>query len=125
MCDRIISDDPLSIRYVPDQHKTQQICDKAVDDCLAALKKFPDWFVKSQIFKILFTLLYADENILYFNGDSDNVVFICNETGIFNIHLNNIILDNTNYDEEDPYNIVHITRLTWHSKFEKCKALKK
>ena len=69
--------------------------------------------------------MYADENILYFNGDSDNVVFICNETGIFNIHLNNIILDNTNYDEEDPYNIVHITRLTWHSKFEKCKALKK
>ena len=35
MCDRIISDDHFSIRYVPDQHNTQQMCDKAVDDCLA------------------------------------------------------------------------------------------
>ena len=38
MCDRIISDDPFLIRYVPNQHKTQQMCDKDVDDCLAALK---------------------------------------------------------------------------------------
>ena len=41
------------IRYVPDQYKTQQICDKAVDDCLAALKFVPDWFVTSKMVKIL------------------------------------------------------------------------
>ena len=29
-------------RYVPDQYKTQQMCDEAVDDCLAALKFAPD-----------------------------------------------------------------------------------
>ena len=34
MCDKIISDDPFSIRYVSDQYKTQQMCDKAVDDSL-------------------------------------------------------------------------------------------
>ena len=28
MCDKIISDNPFSLRYVPDQYKTQKICDK-------------------------------------------------------------------------------------------------
>ena len=31
--------------------------DKAVDDCLAALKCVPDWFVTSKIIKKLFTAL--------------------------------------------------------------------
>ena len=34
--------------YVLDQYKAQQICDEAVDDCLAALKFVPDWFVTSK-----------------------------------------------------------------------------
>ena len=37
MCDRIISDDPFSIKYVPDQYKSQKMCDKAVDDGLAKI----------------------------------------------------------------------------------------
>ena len=45
------------------------MCDKAVDDYLAALKFVSDWFVTSKMIKILFTTLYADENILYFNED--------------------------------------------------------
>ena len=68
---------------------------------------------------------YADENILYFNEDSSNVVFNCNGIGILNIDPNNIDLDDTNYDEEDPDNIILIRLLAWHIKFEKCKALQK
>ena len=64
MCNSIISEDPFSIRYIPDQYKTQQMCDKAVDDCLAALKFVLDWFVTSKMIKKRFTDLYADENIL-------------------------------------------------------------
>ena len=41
-----------------------------------------------------FTVLYTDENMLYFNEDSGNVVFSCNEMGIRNIDLNSIDLDN-------------------------------
>ena len=47
MCNSIICEDPFSIRYDLDQYKTQQMCDKAVDDCLAALQFIPDWFVSS------------------------------------------------------------------------------
>ena len=50
------------------------MCDKAVDDCLAAVKFVPDWLVTSKIIKIRFNAVYADENILLFNEDSGNVI---------------------------------------------------
>ena len=43
-------------------------------------------------------------------------------TGI--IDLNNINLDNT-FDENDLDTITLIRLLVWHTKFEKCEALKK
>ena len=60
MSDEIISGDLFPIRYVSDQYKTQQMCDKAVDDFLTALKFVPDWFVTNVIIKIYFTALHVD-----------------------------------------------------------------
>ena len=40
--------------------------------------------------KKLYTALHEDQNILYFNEDSNNVVFSCNGMGFLNIDLNNI-----------------------------------
>ena len=51
--------------------------------------------------KSVFTALYTDENMLYFNEDSDNVLFSRNEMGILNIYLSNFNLDN-NFDEDGP-----------------------
>ena len=51
------------------------MCDEAVDDFPEASKLIPDLFVTSKMIKELFTALYADENILYFNKDSGIVVF--------------------------------------------------
>ena len=45
--------------------------------------------------------------------------------GILSIDLNNVNLDNTNYNEDDPETIIHVRLLAWYSKFEKRKALKK
>ena len=69
--------------------------------------------------------LHADDNILYFNEDSGDAVFSCNEMGILSKDLNNINLDDINYDEDDPDTIIHIRPLTWHIIFEKRKALLK
>ena len=74
--------------------------------------------------KKLYAALYADENILYFKKNSENVVFSCNEMGILNMDLNNINIDN-NFDEDDPDAIILIRLLAWHIKFEKCKELRK
>ena len=69
--------------------------------------------------------MYADENLLYFNEDSGNIVFSCNKIDILNIDLNNINLDDTNYLEDDPDTIILIRLLAWHINFEKRKSLKK
>ena len=62
MCVRVVSEDPFLIVYCPDKYKSQKMCDKGVDDSLAALKPTPDWFVTSKMIKELLTALYADEN---------------------------------------------------------------
>ena len=60
--------------------------------------------------KKLYTALYADENVFYFNEDSDDIVFSCNEMGILNVDLNNINLDN-NFGEDYPGTIILIRLL--------------
>ena len=42
------------------------MCDEAVDDCLAALKFIPDWFVTSKMIRNRFTALYPDKSLLFF-----------------------------------------------------------
>ena len=93
------------------------MCYKAVDDCLVALKFVPNWFVTSKMIKKLFTALYADENTHYFNEDSSNVAISCNKMHVLNIDLNNINLDDTNYEEDNPGTIILIRLLAWHVKF--------
>ena len=91
----------------------------------SSIKIVRDWFVTIKMTKRLLTAVYADENILYFNKDSSNVVFNCNGMGILNIDLNNINLDDTNYDEDDPDTIILIRLLASHTKFEKGKGKEK
>ena len=122
MCDRTISEDSFMLVYFLDKYKTQIMCDKAVDDCLSALKLIPDWLLTSKMIKKLLTALYADDDTLYFNEDSGEVIFYCNEMSINEIDLNNINFDYTNYD---PETIIHVRLLAWHIKFEKHEAPKK
>ena len=63
--------------------------------------------------------------MLFFNEDSCNVIFSCNGMAILNIDINNVNLDDTNYDEDDPDTTILARRLAQHMKFEKRKALKK
>ena len=100
------------------------MCNEAADCSLAALKLISKWFVTSKIMKELFTALYADESILFFDKCSGNIVFSCTEMGILIIDINNINLDN-NFDEDDPDTIILIRLLAWHIKFEKDKELEK
>ena len=62
---------------------------------------------------------------IYFNEDSGNVIFNCNEMGILNIDLNCINLVDNNFDEDNSGTVIHVRLLAWHTKFEKRKALKK
>ena len=83
-----------------------------------------NWFLTSKIIKKLFNGLYADENILYFDDVSGDVIFNCSGMDILNIDLNNINLEE-NFDEDYPDTIILIKLLAWHIKFRKHKELKK
>ena len=123
MCDTVISNGPSLVVYCPDNYKSQIMCEEAVYNCVTALKLVPDWFLLSEIIKKLFTALYADESILYFNEGSCDTLFNCSGVGILNIDLNKINL-NDNFDQDDPDTIFVIRLLAWHIKFEKRKEVK-
>ena len=119
MCDKIVYEDPFKLEYCHDRYKTQEMCHKAVDDFLPALKFVTDWFDTNKMIKKLLTALYVHGNILYFNENSGNAIFFYNEMGILSIDLNNIYLGYSNYDEDDPETIIHVRFLklmlvAWH-----------
>ena len=97
------------------------MCDKAIDDFLPPLKFVPDWSVTSKMIKN--SLLLFMQMIIY--SILMKILVMLNFLAIVSIDYNNINLDDTNYDEDDPENIVHIRLFAWHIKFEKRKALKK
>ena len=51
MCVKAISKNHFMLEYCHDRYKTQEICSKAVDNFLPALKFVPNWFVTSKIIK--------------------------------------------------------------------------
>ena len=71
--------------------------DESADDCLAALKFIPDWFVTSKMIEKFHIVLLANDDILFFNKDFNNVTFFANQMGILAADRDKINLsyDNT------------------------------
>ena len=63
-------------------------------------------------------MINVDDSILFFNEDSGDAIFSCNKMDILSIDLNNINLDDTNYDEDDRETIIHVRLLARYIKFE-------
>ena len=61
------------------------MCDAPVDDVVAPSKVISDSFVTSNVVKKLYTALYSDNNIVYFNENYGDVIFSCNKMGILSI----------------------------------------
>ena len=64
MCERVVSEDYFLIVYCI--NKIQRMCDQAADDCLAALKFIPNWFVKNEMLETFHIALLANDDILSF-----------------------------------------------------------
>ena len=77
MCDKVVNRCFLGFIYIPDRYKTQEMCDEAVDDSLAALKFIPDWFVTSKMLGKLDNALHVNDDILFYNEDSDKSHIYC------------------------------------------------
>ena len=59
-----------------------------------------DWFVTSKMTKKLYSALYVDDGLFFFDEDSGDITFCYDEMDILNVNLNNINLDN-HFDEDD------------------------
>ena len=55
--------------------------------------------------KKLLIVLYADDNLLYFKEDSDDVILSFKEMGILGVDLNSINFDNCNYNKGEPISL--------------------
>ena len=108
ICDTVVFNYPSLIGYCLDKYK--KMCDEAVDNSLAALKLICNWFFTSKMIKKPFIALFKDENLLYFNEGSGDAVFNCSRIDILDIDLNNINLDN-DFDEDDPDSVIPIRLL--------------
>ena len=49
MCRHAVKKLPNLLRYVPDQYKTQTMCDKAILENAATLKYFPDCYKNQEV----------------------------------------------------------------------------
>ena len=67
MCERAVEDEPETLEFVPDHIKAQEMCDKAVEEDPCALEFVPDWFVTHQQVKIWH---YNDD----YDDDDDEII---------------------------------------------------
>ena len=96
--------------------------DKAVDDCLSALQFVLDWFVSSKMVEKFCRVLFAKDDIVFFDKGFGSVTFPEVEMGILSLDLDKIYFDDVNFYENDPETIIHVRLLAWHNKFEQCKT---
>ena len=61
---------------------------------------------------------------IFFDEDSRNFTFCCDEMDILSVNLNNIDLDN-NFDEDNSDAIILIRLLAYYIAFKNCQRLKK
>ena len=59
MCEKAFSEDFFMLKYCLDRYKTQEMCDKALNNFLPTLNFIPDWFATSKLFKKIYNALSA------------------------------------------------------------------
>ena len=96
--------------------------DKAAHAFLSTLKFVFDWFVTNKMLEELNDVVFSNDDMVFFNADSDSVTFFSFYIYIFIFYTvfsddmvlvivdrNNVSLDNANFDDDDdPETIIHV-----------------
>ena len=125
MCDKVVSKEPFMLKCCLDRYETQELCDKAVDAYLPPLKFVPDWFVTNKMLGKHENVVFSNDDIDLDDIDSDVVTYFSDDIGFNTIDLNNINLDDDNFDEDDPEIIIHVRLMAWCNTYKQHKACKK
>ena len=84
------------------------MCDKVVAAFVPLLKFVHDWFFTKKMIGKLDDPVFLNDDILFSNEGSGNATFFSDAMGILSADLNNIKLNDSNFDEEDPESIIHV-----------------
>ena len=94
------------------------MCDKAVDDCLTALKFISYLFVTSKMLEKLDNALHANDDIVFYNEDFNKITIITNQRHMHPPDLDKINLNNDNdFYGDDSDSIIFVRLLVWCSNF--------
>ena len=66
ICNKAIENDPYNLKFVPDRFKTQKMCDQAVKEDSSSLKFVPDWFVTREWMLMQYDDYYDDDEDKFF-----------------------------------------------------------
>ena len=118
MWERVVSEDSFMIIYCSYKYKTQNMYVEAVDDCLAALKFIPGWFVTS------FMMLYSLMMICFFIKILiKSHILVTKLVFIFSLDFDKINLDsNKDVDKDDPETIIHAKLLEKTNHLKRVKS---
>ena len=70
LSDKLVSKAPFMLKHCLDKYKTEEMCDKAVDLCIPALKFAPAWFVTSKTVENLVSAVFCNDYTILGNLDS-------------------------------------------------------
>ena len=113
VCDKVVSKDPFILKYCPDKFKTKEVCDKAIDSHLLTLKLLTDWFVTNKMIDKLDSATFSDDYIVFGDLDSDFATAFSKDINLHSITIDNINLDDYNFDYCDPETISHVRLMGW------------
>ena len=85
MYDKVVSNDPFTLKYCLGRYKNQEMCDEAVDDFLPTLRFVSDWFVTSKKIKKLDNNLFSTNDMFFVNENSNYVTFFSEEMGTLSV----------------------------------------
>ena len=68
---------------------------------------------------------FSNHDVIFVNEYSGSFIFSSDEMRILSIVLDIIILDDVNFDEDDPETIFHVRLMTWLNRFKQRSAFKK
>ena len=86
--------------------------DRTADVFLPALKFVPDWFTFNKMLENLGNVVFSNGDVYVDDIDSDTVTFFSNALGLPDKDLNNINLDDNNFDKDDPVNVALVKLIT-------------
>ena len=92
------------LKYCLDKYKTQELWDKVIQVFLSTV---PGWFVTNIMPEKLGNAVIFNDDIFCIDIDSNIIIFFRHDMGFDTVNLNNITIDDDNFDENYPETIIH------------------